>query len=46
MNPVCAQTAGGIKPFNSSDCPDSIKELARKYFALSYYYSQGRKHPH
>lgn len=46
MNPVCAQTAGGIKPFNSSDCPDSIKELARKYFALSYYYSQGRKYPH
>ena len=43
MNPFCAQTGGGIKPFNSAECPDSLKELARKYFALSYCYSMERR---
>lgn len=43
MNPFCAQTGGGIIPFNSAECPDSLKELARKYFALSYCYSMERR---
>lgn len=34
---------GNYVNFNSSSCPDSIKELARKYFAIAYYKSIQQK---
>ncbi len=39
MTPFLCMLSGEVIPLNSAKCPISIREFARKYFALSYYMS-------